>query len=184
MQLAERGSQLSNRLWLREIRKLTDSGHQTSILTTNFQAPMPTLAVSLFARWSQENFFRYMREHFGLDRLIEYGTEPIPDAISVVNPAWRKLDGQIRSQAGRRHRLAAQFGALALSEDPTESQVRGFQQRKGHLQEEIQILDSELDNLKQLRKKTEHHIPVSPCRKQTASRAYVPNVSTSSTRSR
>ena len=70
MQLAERGSQLSNKLWLREIRKLTDSGHQTSILTTNFQAPMTTLAVSLFARWSQENFFRYMREHYSLDRLI------------------------------------------------------------------------------------------------------------------
>jgi hypothetical protein len=160
MQLAERGSQLSNQLWLREIRKLTDSGHQTSILTTNFQAPMTTLAVSLFARWNQENFFRYMREHYSLDRLIEYGTEPIPDAISVVNPAWRKLDSQIRSQAGQRHRLAAQFGALALSEDPTESQVQGFQQRKGHLQEEIQVLDLEIDNLKQLRKKTEHHIPM------------------------
>jgi hypothetical protein len=160
MQLAERGSQLSNKLWLREIRKLTDSGHQTSILTTNFQAPMSTLAVSLFARWSQENFFRYMREHYGLDHLIEYGTESIPDAVSVVNPAWRKLDGQIRTQAGRRHRLAAQFGALTLSEDPTESQMQGFQQRKGHLQEEIQVLDLEIANLKQLRKKTEHHIPV------------------------
>jgi len=160
MQLAERGSQLSNKLWLREIRKLTDSGHQTSILTTNFQAPMTTLAVSLFARWSQENFFRYMREHFGLDRLIEYGTEPIPDAVSVVNPAWRKLDGQIRSQAGRRHRLAAQFGALVLSEDPTHSQVQSFQQRKGNLQEEIQVLDLEIDNLKQLRKQTEHHVAV------------------------
>src|SRR5438876_1622753 len=160
MQLAERGSQLSNNLWLREIRKLTDSGHQTSILTTNFQAPMLTLAVSLFARWSQENFFRYMREHYGLDHLIEYGTEPIPDAISVVNPAWRKLDGQIRSQAGRRHRLAAQFGALTLSEDPTEPQVQGFQRRKGNLQEEIQVLDLEIANLKQLRKQTEHHIPV------------------------
>jgi hypothetical protein len=160
MKLAERGARLSNDLWLREIRKLTDSGHQTSILTTNFQAPMTTLAVSLFARWSQENFFRYMREHYSLDRLIEYGTEPIPDAISVVNPAWRKLDSQIRSKAGQRHRLAAQFGALALSEDPTDSQVHGFQQRKGHLQEEIQVLDLEIDSIKQLRKKTQHHVPV------------------------
>jgi hypothetical protein len=160
MQLAERGSQLSNRLWLREIRKLNPSGHQTSILTTNFQAPMTTLAVSLFARWSQENFFRYMREHYSLDRLMEYGTEPIPDAIPVVNPAWRKLDSQIRSQAGQRHRLAAQFGALALSEDPAESQIQSFQQRKGHLQEEIQALDLEIDGLKQRRKKTDHHIPV------------------------
>src|SRR5207245_7304265 len=100
------------------------------------------------------------RDHCSLDRFILYGSEPIPDAISVVNPAWRKLDSQIRSKAGQRHRLAAQFGALALSEDPTESQVQGFQQRKGHLQEEIQILDLEIDNIKQLRKKTEHHIPV------------------------
>jgi hypothetical protein len=160
MKLAERGTQLSNKLWLREIRKLTDSGHQTSILTTNFQAPMTLLAASLFARWSQENFFRYMREHYGLDRLIEYGTEPIPDAISVVNPAWRKLDSQLRSQTVRRYRLAAQFGALTLSEDPAESEVQTYRQRKGHLQEEIQVLDMEIDHLKQLRKNTAHHIPV------------------------
>jgi hypothetical protein len=160
MQLAERGVRLSNNLWLREIRKLTASGHQTTILTTNFQAPMSTLAVSLFARWSQENFFRYMREHYSLDRLIEYGTEPIPDAISVVNPQWRKLDSQIRSQTGRRHRLAAQFGAIALSEDPTESELHRFQQHKGQLREQIQALDLEIDNLKQLRKNTPHHVAV------------------------
>jgi hypothetical protein len=160
MQLAERGTRLSNNLWLREIRKLTGSGHQTSILTTNFQAPMSTLAVSLFARWSQENFFRYMREHYSLDRLIEYGTEPIPDAVSVVNPAWRKLDSQIRSKAGQHHRLAAQFGALALSEDPSESELQRFQQRKAQLKEEIQARNLDLDKLKQLRKETARHIPV------------------------
>jgi hypothetical protein len=161
VQLAERGSQMSNKLWLREIRKLTESGHQTSILTTNFQASMTMLAASLFARWSQENFFRYMREHYSLDRLIEYGTEPIPEAISVVNPAWRKLDGQIRSKAGKRHRgWLLTSAALALSEQPIESQVQGFQQRKGQLQEEIESLDLEIDKIKQLRKKTEHHIPV------------------------
>ena len=64
MQLAERGTHLAKKLWLREIRKLGEDGHQTSILTTNFQSPMTTLAVSLFARWSQENVFRYMREHY------------------------------------------------------------------------------------------------------------------------
>src|SRR2546430_14295792 len=120
MKLAERGSRLSNNLWVREIRRLTDGGHQTSMLTTNFQSPMTTLAVSLFARWCQENFFRYMREHYGLDRLVEYGTETIPDAVSVVNPKWREMDSQIRSKTGQRFRLWAQFGALTLSEEPAE----------------------------------------------------------------
>jgi hypothetical protein len=159
MKLAERGTRLSNRFWVREIRKLSDSGHQTSILTTNFKAPMTTLAPSLFARWSQENFFRYMREHYGLDRLLEYGTEPVPDAISVVNPAWRKLDGQIRSKLGLRHRQAAMFGSIALAEDPAGSEVQSFQLRKAQLREEIEALDRQIDKLKQQRKETPHHIP-------------------------
>ena len=160
MQLAERGTHLSKKLWLREIRKLGEDGHQTSILTTNFQSPMTTLAVSLLARWSQENFFRYMREHYGLDRLVEYGTEAIPDAIQVVNPAWRKLDSQIRSKTGQRHRLAARFGAMALSEDPTESELHGFQRRKQELREAIQALDLDIAACKQRRKETPHRIAV------------------------
>jgi len=78
----------------------------------------------------------------------------------VVNPAWRKLDSQVRSLGGRLYRLAARFGALVLSEDPAESQIQGFQQRKGQWREEIQALELEIDNLKQRRKETTHHIPV------------------------
>src|SRR5881628_1457686 len=131
MKLAERGTQLSNKLWVREIRKLTDSGHQTTLLTTNFQASIGGLAVSLFARWSQENFFRYMREHYGLDRLVEYGTELIPESLEIVNPQWRRLDSQIRSKTGQRYRLSAEFGAVALSEGLSENEVQKYEQRKG-----------------------------------------------------
>ncbi len=160
MKLSERGTRLSNNLWLREIRKLTESGHQTAILTTNFSAPMPVLAASMFARWCQENFFRYMREHYGLDRLVEYGTETVPDITTVVNPQWRRLDSQVRSKTGQRQRLHAKFGAVALSEGLSEDEVQTYQRRKGELQEQIQLLDVEINELKEQRKKTEHHIPV------------------------
>jgi hypothetical protein len=33
----------------------------------------------MFARWCQENFFRYMHQHYNLDRLAEYGVEAVPD---------------------------------------------------------------------------------------------------------
>lgn len=160
MKLAERGTQLPNKFWMREIRKLTDSGHQTALLTTNFQAPVGPLAASLFARWSQENFFRYMREHYSLDRLVEYGTELIPESLEVVNPQWRQLDSQIRSKAAQRYRLNAEFGALALSEGLSEPAVLSYEQRKGQLQEEIQQMEVEIENLKQQRKQTAHHIPI------------------------
>ena len=160
LQLAERGVRLPNQLWLREIRKLSSNGHQTSLLTTNFRLPLTTLAASLFARWSQENFFRYMREHYGLDQLLEYATEPVPDAIPVVNPAWRKLDSQIRSHTSQRHRRAALFGALALSADPNEAELQSFQHRQGELRQQIEQMDLEIAALKQQRKNTPHHIPV------------------------
>ena len=160
MKLSERGTRLSNDLWLREVRKLTDSGHQTAMLTTNFSAPMPVLAASMFARWCQENFFRYMRQQYGLDRLVEYGTELVPDLTEVVNPQWRRLDSQVRSKTGQQQRLHAKFGAMVLSEELSENQVQTYERRKGELQEEIQHLDVEIDQLKQQRKQTPHHIPV------------------------
>jgi predicted nucleic acid-binding Zn-ribbon protein len=78
----------------------------------------------------------------------------------VVNPAWRALDSQIRSKTAQRYRQAAQFGALVLSEDPSEGQMQGFQRRKGQLREEIRAMDLEIDNLKRQRKNTERHIAV------------------------
>jgi hypothetical protein len=51
----------------------------------------------------------------------------------------------------------AQFGAQ-LSEDPSESQVQGFQRRKGQMREETQAVDLDIDNIKQQRKNIQHHI--------------------------
>src|SRR5205807_2037759 len=109
---------------------------------------------------SQENFFRYMKEHYGLDRLVEYGTELIPESTEVVNPQWRQLDSQIRSKVGQRYRLRAEFGALALSEGLSEPEVQRYEQRQGQLQEEVQQLEVEIDNLKQQRKQTARHVPI------------------------
>jgi hypothetical protein len=159
MQLAERGSQLSNHLWVREVRKLSESGHQTSILSTDYRADYTRLAVSMFARWSQENFYKYMRQHYSLDRLVEYGTEPVPDPIQTVNPAWRKLDAQIRAHSQQRSRQLALFGALDLS-GLADQEVAAYQQKKAHLQEAIEKLDRDIEQLKQQRKQTPHHIPV------------------------
>ena len=67
-------------------------------------------AVDMFARWSQENFLAYMRQHFALDRLVSYQVEALPETTRVVNPAWRKLDRQRRSLSPRVNRKLAEFG--------------------------------------------------------------------------
>ena len=102
LELAERGVRLSNDLWVREVRHLSEKGHQSSILSTDYHSDLTRVAVAMFARWCQEIFFKYMRQHYNLDRLIEYQTEPIPDTTRVINPAWRQLDSQIRRRFARK----------------------------------------------------------------------------------
>jgi hypothetical protein len=160
MELAERGTRLSNGLWVRELRKRSERAHQTAILCTDFRSELAPLAVAMFARWSQENFFKYAREHFGLDRLVDYRTEAISDPLRVVNPDYRHLDGQVRSTTGKLTRRLATFAAMSLEEPIEPKHVEPFMRRKAALQEEIETLQHELDALKAKRKETPHHITV------------------------
>jgi hypothetical protein len=160
LQLAERGTCLSNGLWVREIRKLTERGHQTALLATDYRSLLAPVAGAMFARWSQENFFKYARQHYGLDRLADYGTEAISDPVAVVNPAYRRLDGQVRSAAGKLSRLLAQFGAMTLAQPIEPQHVEPFLQRKATLQEQIDALQTELQAHKQTRTATPRHITV------------------------
>jgi len=158
MRLAERGVRLSNGLWLREVRRLTDSGHQTALVATDYLTPAAALAAAMFARWSQENFFRYARQHYGLDHLLSYDTEPLSETIEVVNPAYRTLNSQVRTLTGKLNRLNARFGAMNLTDAPTPKAIETFQRRKGELREEIDGLSDRVAQLKQQRKETPKRI--------------------------
>jgi len=160
LHLAERGTRLSNGLWVRELRKRSERAHQTAILCTDYRSDPAPLAAAMFARWSQENFFKYAREHYGLDRLADYRTEAISEPLQVVNPAYRHLDGQVRSLTGKLGRRRANFGAIALQEPIEPQPVAVFLRRKAALQEEIEDLQRELAARKTERKATPHHIPI------------------------
>lgn len=145
-------------LWLREIRKRNPEGHQVSILSTDRLTPAPRLAAMMFARWAQENFFRYMMEHFSLDRMIEHGTEPIPETTRLTNPARRTLDSQIRSQTSLLTRRLTEFGALSYDGTIAPAQIERFEQKKALLQEQITGLKEHLVALKQKRAAVPTHI--------------------------
>jgi hypothetical protein len=152
--LAERGTRLSNGLWVREVRHLDSKGHQSSILTTDYTNLLQHIAMAMFARWSQENFFKYMRDHYGLDALVEYGTSAVPDTQEVVNPQWRTLDAQIRSQRGKLAREKAEFGHWNLAEISNPEQAARFEDKKGRLLQSLQQREAELEELK-IRRKTQ-----------------------------
>lgn len=108
MQLCEMGTQLNGH-WFREIRRLSETGHQTSVLTTHPSLSLPDTAVKMFSRWSQENFFKYMISDFDFDRMIEYGTEPVDQKRTIPNPQYKQLTYQIKKAREKKARLEARI---------------------------------------------------------------------------
>lgn len=162
MKLAERGSWIGNQregLWVREVRKLTDSGHQTSLISTAFGRLGLENAGQMFSRWSQENFFRYMMEHFEIDALSEYGTDVIPETNQpVVNPQRRQLERDCRSVKSKLTRLQARFAALTLHPQTEVSQIPKWQRKKADLQDQIEQFENELATLKERKQSTPKHL--------------------------
>ncbi|MCP4271928.1 MAG: hypothetical protein GY781_08170, partial [Gammaproteobacteria bacterium] len=158
MALAERGSWLGGKIWVREIRKLSETGHQTSIIATHYAKDFIKIAASMFARWSQENFFKYMRQHYNIDGFVDYCLEDIPDATPVVNPDYRQLDSRIRSINGKLNHRLAKFGSMNLESEIKVKKVEAFEQEKAQLLEQITDFQEQVDSLKGKRKETQKHI--------------------------
>ena len=162
LKLAERGSWIGdkkNGLWVREIRKLTESGHQVSLISTVFSESALEDAVRLFSRWSQENFLRYMMEHFAIDLLNEYRTEEIPETKRpVVNPKWRELDRRRRSVKSKLTHQQARFAALTLHPESDETAQAKWAKRKAELVEAIEQFEKELTDVNDQLKKTPSHL--------------------------
>ncbi len=163
MKLAEMGTLVGSgkdAVRMREVRKLTESTHQTSMISTVCDLPHEFLASRMFSRWCQENFFRYMMEHFAIDLLQEYGTESFPDTEQVINPAWRELNRTQNSVANKLRYRRASFAEMTMhpaSED-NPSKYQKWVKKKSEMMEDVEHYEHELERLKAETKETPKHI--------------------------
>lgn len=147
MRICEKGTVLGG-FPLREVRVLTDSGHQTSIVTTNPTITAMQVATKIFARWKQENYFKYGLSDYDLDRLASYGTEQIDPAKEVVNPMYRKKKQAIKKLKEKTGRLEARFyPLLEQAFDATLEQMPALTKSQSDLREKICALQAETEKL-------------------------------------
>jgi len=163
MLLAERGSWVgtgADALWMKEVRKLTPGGHQVSLIGTAFELQPEGLAAALFSRWCQENYFRYMMQHFEIDLLTEYKTGPLHDTEKVINPAWRELERRRNTLEAKLRYRRARFaqGSLQPALAAAGAKHRRDERQQAELLEEITALEADLAEVKQHKKQTPHHI--------------------------
>ena len=107
---------------LREIRRLCDDrSHQTAIITTVRQGEITQIAGHMFARWAQENFFKYAERELAIDRLAGYATAEAPGNETIKNPVYVDLDARIRRLRADIAATNAERGRLVLDANDPEA---------------------------------------------------------------
>lgn len=158
MELAERGVLLQNKgsekkIWAREIRKRSASGHQTSIITTNLLLDLVVIGLYMFARWSQENFFSYMMKNFGIDTLVSYLKTQISDTTTLINPQYRALEASLKKLVSKLNIRKAKFATMVMGDLPRkEKNKEKYLEKKAELNSEIQALEEEIQQIKTQKK--------------------------------
>jgi transposase len=105
---------LKGRLRLRQVARLTETGHQTPIVTSRWDLRAIVVAHRMFERWRQENFFKYLREEYLIDALADYQVEPDDPNRSVPNPARKAVEKEIHAARVHLRKLRQSYGATAI----------------------------------------------------------------------
>ncbi|MBE0431801.1 MAG: transposase [Dehalococcoidia bacterium] len=124
---------------MRNIAILREKGRQTHILTTDQKTEPALIACLMINRWGQENFFKYMMEHYSLDLLHSYGGTAISDELVVANPERQAMDKQVRELRCQIKSLREQMGAL-VAKNTAEEQLEPLRQQMTSLEGRLKDL--------------------------------------------
>lgn len=152
---------LKGKLRLRQVTRLCENGHQTQVITSRWDLRDIEVAYRMFDRWRQENFFKYMREEFLLDALVDYRIEPQDPTRTIPNPERRALDKQIRAARVELGKLEREYGIAAA--DNTEQRrptMRGFKIAYGKLGKKLRAARARVAKLLDQRRNVPKRVEV------------------------
>ena len=139
---------LKGRLRLRQVTRLCEGGHQTNVITSRWDLRDIEVAHRMFDRWRQENYFKYMREEFLLDALVDYQIEPEDPTRTIPNPERRALDKEVRAARADMGRLERELGAAAANNaEQRRPTMRGFKIANARLGKQLRKARTHLTRL-------------------------------------
>ena len=152
---------LQGKLRLRQVTRLTDSGHQTHILTSRRDLTALAVAFRMFERWRQENFFKYLSAEYALDALVEHAVVPDDLTREVPNPARKALDEALRSARAELTRRQADYGCAAYAElERARPGLRKLQRAQAALARSVRSALKRVTDLEARRARLPVRIPV------------------------
>ena len=151
---------LDGTLELRQVTRLKGD-HQTQIVTNRFDLPAIEVALRMFERWRQENYFKYMREEFALDALADYQIEPGDPTRTVPNPARREIAKQIKAVRQEIKTHEHSLGStLIQAKEKNLPGVSALASAYTDTEAKLNAAHDKLDTLKQERKETPTRVEI------------------------
>jgi hypothetical protein len=152
---------LKGKLRLRQVTRLTDTGHQTSIITSRWDLRDIAVAYRMFERWRQENFFKYLRDEYLIDALVDYQVEAEDPTRAVPNPAWKEVDQELKVARHELAKLESEFGMAAVDYRESKRQtMRGFKIAHAKLGKQIRAARSRVATLVATRAGLQKRVPI------------------------
>ena len=161
MQLAEDQVRVGRSGPWRRIVVRTKTGHQTPILTSLADPAPAKIACLMFARWRQENFFKYSREHHGLDQLLGYAWAEADGTRLVPNPERKQVERELKAKRQELAQRKAAVGQVLLDE-PTARAAPATASRSlsAGAVGQLRALEKEIAKLENRRAELPKHVPL------------------------
>jgi transposase len=161
-------------LWMRQVSVLREDGGQTQVLTNRTDLTAALVVYRLFARWRQENYFKYMEAEFALDALVEYGAEESSPDGDRPNPQRRRVQKRLRQAKAEVVCLQAALGEQAeANEESHRPTMRGFKIAHAELREQLRAAEAKVSRLEQKLQKLPKRVPASDLKTLKKEKKYV-----------
>ena len=134
---------------VRTIILLTDDGKQIPIITTNPYLKAEEVVDILKRRWREENCFKYMIEHFGIDLLTTYDTEEAPDKIiERAHPQRKAVNILLKEKKRELERLRSEFAEkVGVRGEQSLETIKEFYDHERDLNLKIKSVQGDIDYL-------------------------------------
>lgn len=145
--LYEKGTRVRGAGVLRTV-VVEDEDSQIPVLTNSTDLASAKVVHLLKMRWRQENSFKYLSEHYGVEQLIQYGATYSEDERLVENPARAKLRKKIDELQAEIVFKEAELGqALEFNDEKVRRTARGVKLAHSALRREINGLYERVQRL-------------------------------------
>ncbi len=159
--LGQRSENINEKFRMREVRRLCDNGHQTSVMTTRQDIDDIIIASRMFSRWTQENYFRYMRIEYNIDHRCTYDVESADMNRLVPNPA-KKDKKKALEKLKREHEInIKEYGeAILKNDEDKQSEMREFKIVNAEKRQRISELEDKCKELVEIIKTLTERVPI------------------------